>query len=152
MSPSVRTPNTLLMWQLPCERVLSFPAWTKIYLASAPVDMRRDHDRLCALVRSVFELDPYSGQVFVFVGRRRDRVKVVYWDRGGFVLYYKRLAKGRFRVPSSTGGGDRIEVDATELVMLLGHLDLSVARRTLVRDRTDHLEAWFAHRVRGQGN
>lgn len=121
--------------------MLTFAASTKIYLAAEPVDMRRGHDGLCALVRSVFDLDPYSGQVFVFVGRRRDRVKVLYWDHGGFVLYYKRLAQGRFRVPEVTAGTDRVEVDATELLMLLGGFDLRFSRR---------LPAWQPVSTRGR--
>lgn len=121
--------------------MLSFPATTKVYLTTAPVDMRRGHDGLCAFVRSVFDLDPYSGQVFVFLGRRRDRVKVLYWDRGGFALYYKRLAKGRFRVPEVTTGADRIEVDATELLMLLGGFDLKFSRR---------IPAWQPASTRGR--
>ena len=63
--------------------MLTLTTSTKIFLATEPVDMRRGHDGLCALVR-------YSGQVFVFVGRRRDRVKLLFWDRGGFVLYYNQ--------------------------------------------------------------
>jgi transposase len=109
--------------------MLTLTTSTKIFLATEPVDMRRGHDGLCALIRSQFRLDPYSGQVFVFVGRRRDRVKLLFWDRGGFVLYYKRLARGRFCMPTVATGADRIELDATELAMLVGGFDLARTRR-----------------------
>lgn len=109
--------------------MLTLAPGTRILLAVEPVDMRRGHDGLCALVRSQFQLDPYSGQLFVFIGRRLDRVKVLFWDRGGFVLYYKRLARGRFRMPVVRADADRVELDATELAMLLGGFDLAHTRR-----------------------
>lgn len=104
--------------------MLSLAAGTKIYLATEPVDLRRGHDGLCALVRGKLALDPYVGHLFVFVGRRGDRIKVLFWDRGGFVLYYKRLARGRFRLPRVKDGADRVVLDATELAMLLGGFEL----------------------------
>ena len=70
-------------------------AGTKVYLATEPVDLRRGHDGLCSLVKNTLGLDAFAGHLYVFVGRRGDRVKVLFWDRGGFVLYYKRLAPVR---------------------------------------------------------
>lgn len=113
--------------------MLSVAAGSKVFLAAQPVDLRRGHDGLAALVRSIFNLDPLDGHLFVFVGRRIDRVKVLFWDRGGFVLYYKRLARGRFRMPKIAAGADRVVLDGTELAMLLGGFDLRGARR---------IEAW----------
>lgn len=113
--------------------MLSVAAGTKVYLAAEPVDLRRGHDGLTALVRTRFGMDPLDGHLFVFVGRRIDRVKVLFWDRGGFVLYYKRLAQGRFRMPRIAAGDDRVVLDGTELAMLLGGFDLVGARR---------VEAW----------
>jgi transposase len=92
----------------------------KVFLAAEPVDLRRGHDGLCALVRSRFALDPFDGHLFVFVGRRFDRVKVLFWDRGGFVVYYKRLARGRFQLPKIGTAAGRVILDATQLAMLLG--------------------------------
>jgi len=109
--------------------MLSVAAGTKVYLAAEPVDLRRGHDGLTALVRTRFGMDPLDGHLFVFVGRRVDRVKVLFWDRGGFVLYYKRLARGRFRMPKIPSGADRVVLDGTELAMLLGGFDLVGARR-----------------------
>ena len=100
-----------------------------MFLATEPVDLRRGHDGLCSLVRNVLTLDPYGGHLFVFVGRRGDRVKVLFWDRGGFVLYYKRLARGRFRMPRVPAGADRVVLDGTELAMLLGGFDVARAQR-----------------------
>jgi transposase len=109
--------------------MLSVAAGAKVYLAAQPVDLRRGHDGLCALVHSQFKMDPLAGHLFVFVGRRIDRVKVLFWDRSGFVLYYKRLAKGRFRMPRIAEGADSVVLDGTELAMLLGGFDLVGARR-----------------------
>ncbi|MGH7435461.1 MAG: IS66 family insertion sequence element accessory protein TnpB [Polyangiaceae bacterium] len=110
--------------------MLSVSPGTRIYLTTEPVDLRRGHDGLTALVRTQFRMDPLEGHLFVFVGRRVDRVKILFWDRGGFVLYYKRLAQGRFRMPKVDSGADRIVLDGTELAMLLGGFDLTGARRT----------------------
>jgi len=114
--------------------MLTLSAGAKVYLATEPVDLRRGHDGLCALVRSHLSLDPFAaGHLYVFVGRRLDRVKVLFWDRGGFVLYYKRLARGRFQLPRLTAKSDRVVLDATQLAMLLGGFDPLRARR---------VEAW----------
>jgi transposase len=113
--------------------MLSVAPGARVYLAAEPVDLRRGHDGLTALVRTRFKMDPLEGHLFVFVGRRVDRVKVLFWDRGGFVVYYKRLARGRFRMPRIATGADRIVLDSTELAMLLGGFDLAGARR---------VEAW----------
>jgi len=109
--------------------MLNVAAGATVYLASEPVDLRRGHDGLAALVHARFKMDPLDGHLFVFLGRRIDRVKILFWDRGGFVLYYKRLARGRFRMPKISEGADRVVLDATELAMLLGGFDLVGARR-----------------------
>jgi len=109
--------------------MLSIASGIRIYLALEPVDLRRGHDGLTALVRTRFRMDALDGDLFVFVGRRRDRIKVLFWDRGGFVLYYKRLAQGRFRVPPVAADADRVVLDGTELAMLLGGFDFLGARR-----------------------
>ncbi len=101
----------------------------RIFLATAPVDMRRGHDGLVAFVCSELGADPYQGDLFVFVGRTRDRLKILSWDRGGFVLVYKRLARGRFRMPNVATTSDRVSLDKTELAMILGGFDLKHARR-----------------------
>ena len=103
--------------------MLTLPRSVRIYLASAPVDLRKSIDGLSALVRER-EHDVFSGHLFVFTSRRGDRVKILSWDRGGFVLYYKRLEKGRFRLPAVAPGAVEVELDATQLAMLLDGIDV----------------------------
>ena len=91
--------------------------------------MRRGHDGLLALVRALGLADPYSGHLFVFLGRRADRCKVLYWHRGGFVVSYKRLERGRFRLPSFPAAAQSVVLDATELTMLLDGIDVRRVRR-----------------------
>jgi transposase len=108
--------------------MLALSASARVYLASEPVDMRRGHDGLFDIVRG-WGLDAFNGDLFAFVGKRRDRVKILVWHRGGFVLLYKRLEKGRFRIPTVKPGMNRAVLDATELTMLLDGIDLSRVKR-----------------------
>ena len=109
--------------------MLSLPPSVRIWLGSQTVDMRRGHDGLRAVVEQVLERDPYSGHLFVFLGKRLDRVKVFWWDQGGFVLYYKRLEKGRFRIPTLPSDREALSLDGTQRMMLLDGIDLSRVRR-----------------------
>ena len=104
------------------------PASVKIYLAAGPVDLRRSIDGLGAIVRARGH-NVHSGHLFVFGSRRGDRVKILTWDRGGFVLYYKRLEQGRFRLPQIAADAQEAEIDATALAMLLDGIDLARVRR-----------------------
>jgi transposase len=102
----------------------------RIYVAAEPVDLRRGFDDLAAATRSVIGADPMSGHVFVFVNRRRNRVKLLVWDRTGYLLLYKRLERGTFQIPTEPEVGRRhVEVDAGELGLMLEGLDLRGARR-----------------------
>lgn len=107
--------------------MLSLPPSVKVYVASAPVDMRRSFDGLSALVREAMGADPFSGHLFVFHGRSGDRAKILFWDRSGFVLWYKRLEEGKFRFPS--GDAASVEIEAAELALLLEGIDLAGAKR-----------------------
>ena len=109
--------------------MLTLPASVRVYLAAEPVDLRRGHDGLIAIVRSDWRLNPFEGHLFVFLGRRLDRVKILVWDRNGFVLYYKRLSQGRFRMPQVPEGAARVEMDATMLAMLLDGIDVKGVKR-----------------------
>lgn len=109
--------------------MLTLPPSVRIYLATGKVDLRRGHDGLGAIVRNQWKLDVYAGHLFVFVGRRADRCKILFWDRGGFVLYYKRLERGRFRVPKVATGAISVTIDATELTMLLDGIDVVMVKR-----------------------
>ena len=93
--------------------MLTLPSSVRVYLAAEPVDLRRGHDGLVAIVRSEWKLNPFAGHLFVFLGRRLDRVKILVWDRNGFVLYYKRLSQKRFRMPKVPADATRVELDAT---------------------------------------
>jgi transposase len=68
--------------------------------------------------------DLFSGHLFAFTSRRGDRVKILCWDRGGFVLYYKRLERGRFRLPEVAPNAEEVQLDATQLAMLLDGIDV----------------------------
>lgn len=109
--------------------MLALAPRTRIYLHVAPTDMRKSFDGLCALVRSAFAADPLDGSLFLFVSRRRDRVKILYWDRDGLALWYKRLEAGTFETVPSRDGSPTVEIDATQFAMLLGGVSLGSAKR-----------------------
>lgn len=99
-------------------------------MSTEPVDLRRGHDGLVTLVRQLWRADPYSGQLFVFFGRRMDRVKILFFSTGGFVVYYKRLERGKFTLPLARASEERIVIDRATLTMLLDGIDVRVVRRT----------------------
>lgn len=100
----------------------------KVYLASGAVDGRKGAGGLMALVQGVLKEDPYSGHAFVFLGRRNDLVKVLLWDRGGFVLLCKRLEQGRFKLPKVDAGAQSIHLSGVQLSMLLDGMDVMAVR------------------------
>jgi len=104
------------------------PPAVRVFVASVAVDLRCSFDRLAASTEELLHQDPRSGHLFVFRNRQGDRVKILYWDRTGYCLWYKRLEKGTFRLPSGPGG---VELSAAELVLLLEGIDLAGARRRL---------------------
>ena len=85
-----------------------FTGAEKVYIACGYTDLRRGIDGLASLVQSQFQLDPFTNTLFLFCGRRRDRIKALYWEGNGFVLLYKRLESGSFQWPRS-------EAEAREL-------------------------------------
>jgi transposase len=111
----------------------------RVLLCTVPTDMRRSFDTLAGMVRQHLGGDPLSGTLFVFRSRGGDRVKVLYWDRDGYALWYKRLEKGTFRFPDpapgsagTAAGGPAAgtEVSASELMMLLEGVDLGSVKRS----------------------
>jgi len=96
----------------------------KVHLASQPVDGRKGVPGLMGLVHAVLQADPYNGHAFVFLGRRRDLVKCLLWNRGGFVMLSKRLEQGRFKMPQVAAGATRVELSALQLSMLLEGMDV----------------------------
>ena len=111
--------------------MLSWPPTVRIFLCSDATDMRKGFDSLAHLVESSLTLDPMSGHLFVFRSRRGDRIKILYWDRDGLALWYKRLEKGSFRFPAATtkDGSKGVEVKASDLMMILDGIDLGSVRR-----------------------
>jgi transposase len=108
--------------------MIGLPRSVRVYLATEPADMRKGFDGLSRLVEAQ-GLDLYSGHLFVFISRRADRVKVLTWDRGGFVLYYKRLERGRFQRPIVAPDAPVATLDAGQLAMLLDGVDIARVRR-----------------------
>jgi transposase len=108
--------------------VLMPPPSVRVFVASRPVDLRCSFDSLAACTKELLQQDPLSGHLFVFRNRQGDRVKILYWDRTGYCLWYKRLEKGTFRLPSGPGG---VEISAAELVLLLEGIDLAGARQRM---------------------
>src|SRR4030067_2566975 len=90
-----------------------------IYLCPAPTDMRKSFDGLSALVTSVMNQDLLSGHLFLFLNRRRDHIKLMYWDRDGLAIWYKRLEAGTFEMPSASADQSHLDLDATQLALLL---------------------------------
>ena len=109
--------------------MIHLPASVRVYLCLTPCDMRKSFDSLHALVREYLELDALAGHLFVFASRRKDRVKILYWDRDGFAVWSKRLEEGTYAVPFGGGAERRQEITAQELGALLSGIDLSTARR-----------------------
>jgi transposase len=101
----------------------------RIWLASEAADMRCGFDRLAERVRAVIGKDPLSGHWFVFHSRRGDRLKILYWDRDGFALWYKRLEQGKFKLPRPREGAHGVELRASELAMILDGIDVSKLKR-----------------------
>ena len=109
--------------------MITIPKSVRIFIGSTPIDMRKSIDGLHAIVKDELGEDPYSGHLFVFVSRRCDRVKILLFDRGGFVLVYKRLERGQFKLPHMDPSTMAIEIDATQLTMLLDGIDVGRVRR-----------------------
>ena len=100
--------------------MLMLPPAVRIYVAAEPVDLRRGFDGLAAATREVIRLEPMSGHVFGFVNRRRNRIKLLVWDRTGYLVVYKRLEVGTFSVSTTPAPGRRhVEMDAGDLALML---------------------------------
>jgi transposase len=108
--------------------VLSLGGNHRIFLCRRPIDFRKAHDGLCAIIRDEFKDDPFGGDVFAFFNRSRDRIKLVVWDRNGFWLLYKRLEKGTF--PFAVSGEGRMEIEQGQLAMILEGIEWKHARKS----------------------
>jgi transposase len=118
--------------------VLSLPAQVGVYLACEATDMRKAFDGLCAIVQHRFHRDPFAGDVFAFLNRRRNYAKLLMWDGNGFWLFAKRLEKGAFEGWQLSGDRTHVRIDRAQLMMLLDGIPL---KQTKFRRR-------FAHSLR----
>jgi len=106
--------------------MLSVSSSVSIFLYTEPTDMRKSFDGLSGIVRSEFAADPTDGSLFLFINRRRDRLKILHWDGAGYWLYYRLLEAGTFEtIPSN---GPCAQLDSTQLAMLLGGVSLATAK------------------------
>jgi transposase len=108
--------------------MLGLPPSVRIYFATELVDMRNGIDGLRAIVEAALKKDAYQGHLFVFVGKAKDKVKILYWDRNGFVLYLKRLERGRFQLPAVDARTKHVAMEPAQLAMLLDGIDLNARR------------------------
>jgi transposase len=108
--------------------MIMLPPTVRAFLCTRPTDMRKGFDGLSGLVRACFGQDLLSGHLFLFVNRRGDRLKILYFDRDGLALWYKRLEAGTFQMPATTGA-DGIELKPAQLAMILSGIDLESARQ-----------------------
>ena len=108
--------------------MISLPSAVRAFFCTRSVDMRKSFDGLSGLVEECFRQDLLDGHLFLFVNRRRDRIKALYFDHDGLAIWYKRLEVGCFQMPDA-GDRDGIELDAAQLAMILSGIDLKTARR-----------------------
>lgn len=102
------------------------PDGVRIFVAVEPADLRKGFDSLCGMVRQTLKRDPLSGHLFVFANKSRQRIKILFWDRTGFVLWHKRLETGLFQFPSAEDA--TLEVEPAQLTMLLDGIALGGSR------------------------
>jgi transposase len=108
--------------------MLGLPPSVKIYFATELVDMRNGIDGLRAIIEQTLKQNPNDGHLFVFVGKSRDKLKILFWDKNGYVVYFKRLERGRFQLPVADERRTRVEMEAAQLAMLLDGIDLNARR------------------------
>ena len=110
--------------------MLSLPPSVRLFVATRVVDGRKGPDSLMTLVRDVLGEDIFAGHLFIFFTRRRDRVRIIYWDRNGIAMWTKRLERGRFRYQQQSDEGIEVRmIEAAELGLILEGIELSGARR-----------------------
>jgi len=110
--------------------MLTLPPAVRVYVATFPCDMRKQFDGIAVMVENELQQQPRSGHLFVVFNRRKDMVRILFWDRSGYCLFSKRLEKGTFRMPWGTGNvGAQVEMEASELALILEGIDLNGAHR-----------------------
>jgi transposase len=101
----------------------------RIFLCTTPTHMSWSFDRLMGRAQEIFDQDPACGHLFLFLNRDRDRLKILFWDRDGFCIWYKRLERGTFQLLTTAKDQEGVELDYSQLAKLLGGLDLRTGRR-----------------------
>jgi len=115
--------------------MLILPSSLKIFLATFPVDMRKSFDSLAGLTRDYLGENPFSGHIFVFYNKTKNKLKILFWDRNGLCLFYKRIEKGTFKVPSPVSAGTlSVVMDDVQLRMLLDGIDYGKVKRVAAID------------------
>jgi len=109
--------------------VLSLSTGIPVYMAIEPVDLRKGFDSLSAVVQTVFDRNVLDGHLFLFLNRRRDRIKILWWDEDGLAFFYKRLERGSYEIPRCQPGAKQLRLDATQLAMLLSGVQLDSVKR-----------------------
>lgn len=109
--------------------MLSLPLPVKIFWRKEHTDLRKSFDGLAALVREELGQDPFSGHLFIFASKRRNRVKLLYFEKGGFAIWYKRLEVGTFAMPLIAGDGKSAQLSADDFALLLSGVELSSVQR-----------------------
>lgn len=109
--------------------MLSLPPTVKIFLCPQATDMRKSFNGLSAAIKQVLGQDPFCGHLFVFFNRRRDQVRILFWDRNGFSILAKRLEKGCFKLPACESGKSHVDIEAADLALILEGIDLNNATR-----------------------
>ena len=108
--------------------MIMLPSVVRTFLCTRPTDLRKSFDGLTGLVQECFEQDPLTGHLFLFLNRRTDRIKILYFDRDGLAIWYKRLEAGSYQMPQ-TDAQNGIELQPAQLAMLLSGIDLRTARQ-----------------------
>jgi transposase len=109
--------------------MINLPHALRVFLHAPATDLRKGFDALSGLVTTAFAQDPTCGHLFLFVNRRRDRLKILYWDRDGLAIWYKRLEKGSFQLPAVAHSTVSVEMSPTQLTLILSGIDLRSARQ-----------------------
>jgi transposase len=104
--------------------MFSLGASLQYYLYNQSTDMRKSFDSLSGLISNEMRRNPISGEVFIFINKPRNKIKLLHWDKDGFVLYYKRLESGTFELPAIKKGEESIEISWYMLSMIIGGLSV----------------------------
>jgi len=118
--------------------MIALPSQIRVYLYRLPTDMRKGFHGLIAMTESALKQDPLSGSLFVFVNRRRDRIKILYWAQTGFCIWYQQLQRGTYQLPVADAlqAQETVEVTRSQLGLILDGIDLASVRQRTRFQRT----------------